>query len=48
VSEKEGSPREEERYLYNRVKRSPYKEKRKSVLIMGMSDQWTGGIMLDI
>jgi hypothetical protein len=43
-----GIPRKEERYLDNKTKRLPYTEKRKSVLMMRMRDQWTGGTISDI
>jgi hypothetical protein len=43
-----GIPRKEERYLDNKTKTLPYTEKRKSVLMMRMRDQWTGGTISDI
>jgi hypothetical protein len=48
LGKKKGTPRKEERYSYNKAKRSPYMENRKPLLMMRMRDQWTGGIMSDI
>jgi hypothetical protein len=45
LGKKKGTPGKEERYPGNKTKRLPYIEKRKSVLMMRMRDQWTGGTM---
>jgi hypothetical protein len=49
----EGARKEERhtregRYLDNTIKRWPYMEKRKSVLMMRMRDQWTRETISDI
>jgi hypothetical protein len=48
LATKKYTPRKEERYPENKTKRSPYMEKRKSVLMMRMRDQWTAAPMSDI
>jgi hypothetical protein len=48
LGKKKGTPGKEETYPGNKTKRSPYMEKRKSVLMMRMRDQWTRGTMSDI
>jgi hypothetical protein len=48
LGKKKGTPGKEERYSDNKTKRSPYTENRKSVLMIRMRDQWTGGTMSDI
>jgi hypothetical protein len=39
LGKKKGTPEKEERYAGNKIKRSPYMEERKSVLMMRMKDQ---------
>jgi hypothetical protein len=48
LGKKKGTLGNEERYSDNKTKRLLYIEKRKSVLMMRMRDQWNGGTMSDI
>jgi hypothetical protein len=48
LGRKKGTPGKDERYSYNKVERSPYMEKRKSVLMIRMRNQWMRGTISGI